>query len=234
MTASIGIAPPGPRRDRELLLDAGRTMAHAKENGGDRVEVFNTQLAQRASRRRAIEQQLRHAIDNDGVLVHYQPIVDVETESVVGAEALLRVHDEEGALLSPAEFIDAAESSGLIARLGSLVLQLTCAQLAAWTARERARRVHEISVNVSPRQLADPDLPKVVDALNAADVPPDRLCLEITESILIGAPDHGRRRRSPTCGRSGCGSGSTTSAPASRRSAISSASRSTSSRSTGR
>jgi EAL domain-containing protein (putative c-di-GMP-specific phosphodiesterase class I) len=163
-------------------------MAHAKEAGRDRVEVFNTQLAQLASRRRSIEQQLRRALDHDGVRVHYQPIVEIETEQVIGAEALLRVHNEEGGLLSPAEFIEAAESSGLIARLGSQVLHLTCEQLAEWTAESALGGLHEISVNVSPRQLADPDLPvKVVDALNAVDVAPERLCLEITESILIGA-----------------------------------------------
>jgi diguanylate cyclase (GGDEF)-like protein/PAS domain S-box-containing protein len=189
VSASVGIAPH--RHDAEadeLLLDAGRAMAHAKEAGRDRVEVFNTQLAQLASRRRSIEQQLRRALDHDGVRVHYQPIFDIESETVIGAEALLRVHNEAGGLLSPAEFIEAAESSGLIARLGSQVLHLTCEQLADWATESATGGLHEISVNVSPRQLADPDLPvKVVDALNAVGVAPERLCLEITESILIGA-----------------------------------------------
>src|SRR5262249_3942970 len=101
VSASVGIAPY--RQDAgadQLLLDAGRAMAPAKEAGRARVEVFNTQLAQLASRRRSIEQQLRRALDHDGVRVHYQPIVDIESESVIGAEALLRVHNEEGGLLS--------------------------------------------------------------------------------------------------------------------------------------
>lgn len=188
VTSSVGVAIGQPGDEAEqLLLDAGRAMAHAKSSGRDRVEVFSEQLAQIASRRRTVEQQLRRALDNDGVSVHYQPIVDVESEETIGAEALLRVHDEEGALLSPAEFIEAAESTGLIARLGGQVLQLTCEQLAAWSANS-GLNLREISVNVSPRQLADPELPtKVVDALNSAGVAPERLCLEIGESILIGA-----------------------------------------------
>jgi EAL domain-containing protein (putative c-di-GMP-specific phosphodiesterase class I) len=190
LSASVGVAV-GRRGDEaeDVLLDAGRAMAHAKQSGRDRVEMYSEQLAQLASRRRNVEQQLRRALDNDGVRVHYQPIVDIDTESVVGAEALLRVHGQEGEpLLSPAEFIEAAESSGLIARVGSQVLHLTCEQLAAWAANNPGGGLQEISVNVSPRQLADPDLPtKVVDALNSVTVAPERLCLEITESILIGA-----------------------------------------------
>ena len=189
LTVSIGVAvgQPGQEPD-DVLLDAGRAMAHAKASGADRVELFNEALAQIATRRRTVEQQLRRALDNDGVRVHYQPIVDIESESVVGAEALLRVHDDEGALLSPAEFIEAAESSGLIARLGGQVLQITCEQLAAWSGGDGGLAVSDISVNVSPRQLADPDLAsKVTNALEGAAVAPERLCLEITESILIGA-----------------------------------------------
>jgi len=189
LTVSIGLAlgTAGQEAD-DLLLDAGRAMAHAKASGRDRVEVFNDALAEMATRRRTVEQQLRRALDNDGVRVHYQAIVEIETEQIVGAEALMRVHDHEGGLLSPAEFIEAAESSGLIARLGSQVLQLTCEQLASWSEAGSGVSVSDISVNVSPRQLADPDLPnKVVAALEGAGVSADRLCLEITESILIGA-----------------------------------------------
>lgn len=189
LSVSIGVAAGthGQEAD-DLLLDASRAMAHAKTSGGDRVEIFNDALAQIATRRRTVEQQLRRALDNDGVAVHYQPIVDIETEVVVGAEALLRVHDDDGALLSPAEFIEAAETTGLIARLGGQVLQLTCEQLAEWSGGDSGVNVSDISVNVSPRQLADPGLPqKVVDAIEATGVSADRLCLEITESILIGA-----------------------------------------------
>jgi diguanylate cyclase (GGDEF)-like protein/PAS domain S-box-containing protein len=188
ITASIGVAFAEVGHDSELVLgNADHALIHAKEQGGARLEVYGTELAEKASRRKAVERQLRHAIDNDAILVHYQPIVDVETDVAVGAEALLRVHDDEGALLSPAEFIDAAESSGLITRLGSLVLQSTCSQVAAWSADGGPAGVQQLYVNISPRQLADPELPQHVrSALNAAGLAPERLCLEITENILIG------------------------------------------------
>ena len=189
VTASIGVAVARPGQEPEdLLRDADTAMTHAKAQGRDRIELYDTELERTTVRRRSVEDKLRHALDNEGVRVHYQPIVDIRSGSVVAGEALLRVHDDEGALLSPAEFIDAAENSGLIARLGSQVLQLTCQQLAAWSHQSSSAVPREISVNISPRQLADPDLPtRVVQALESAGVSPDRLWLEITESILIGA-----------------------------------------------
>lgn len=188
VSSSIGVAFAEVGQDTEdLLSQADQALLHAKESGGGRVEIFGTELAAKATRRRAVERQLRHAIDNDSIVVHYQPVVDVATDTAVGAEALLRVHDDEGTLLSPAEFIDAAESSGLITRLGSIVLQNTCSQLAAWSADTDSHVVDQLYVNISPRQLADPELPQHVrSALSSAGLAPDRLCLEITESILIG------------------------------------------------
>lgn len=189
VTASLGVALARPGQlPEDLLGDADTAMTHAKNQGRDRIELFDVALEETTVRRRSVEDTLRHALDNEGVRVHYQPIVDIGRSSVVAAEALLRLDDEsDGPLLSPAELIDAAESSGLIARLGSQVLGITCRQLAAWSHEAMPPVPEEISVNISPRQLADPDLPnKVVQALDAASVAPERLCLEITESILIG------------------------------------------------
>lgn len=187
VTASVGIAPAAPGDDPEdVLRNADRAIASAKAAGRDRTEVFDGELAEAVNRKRAVEQTLRWALDNEGVHVHYQPVLDLDSGEVVGAEALLRVHDDEGEFLSPAQFIEAAESTGLIARLGAQVLGGTCEQLAAWAAE--SHEVGMVSVNVSPRQLADPDLPThVVNALNGAGMAPESLWLEITESILIGA-----------------------------------------------
>lgn len=187
VTASIGVAFSDAGDEPETLLrNADHAMVHAKDAGGDRTEVFSDDLAAKESRRRTVEQRLRAVIDSDEPLVHYQRIVDIESEAVVGAEALLRVADGEGELLSPAEFIEAAESSGLITKLGSQMLQATAAQLAAWSSELGDRAPRELSVNISPRQLADPDLPQhVLDAINAAGLEPERVCLEITENILI-------------------------------------------------
>jgi len=189
LSMSAGLAVAGLGDGPEAVVhDAELAMGRAKQNGGDRTEVFLAEMAADSTRRENVQDQLRHALQNDGVRVHFQPIVDIATEAAVGAEALLRVHDDEGVLLSPAEFVEAAESSGLISRLGLQVLQTTSEHLAAWTASGEAESLRELSVNVSPRQLADPDLPSQVEQVLAdTGIEPSRLCLEITESILISA-----------------------------------------------
>jgi len=185
VSASVGVVVTDAALEPEdVLRDAGRALAQAKEVGRDRIEVFTAQLAESANRRTEVEGHLRHALDNDGVTVHYQPIVNVDGRTVVAVEALLRVQDEQGSLLSPAEFIEAAESSGLMSRLGGRVLQATADQLASWSGVPGTPQ--EISVNISPRQLADPNLPNlVVEALRVSGVWAGHLALEITESILI-------------------------------------------------
>ena len=191
LSLSVGIALGESGVGPETMVHrAEQAMGRAKRHGGDRVEVFDSALAEATSRRETVQQQLYHALDHDGLSVHFQPIFDIESDQAVGAEALLRVHDSggRGVLLSPAEFVEAAESSGLISRLGGQVIRITCDQLAEWTTQGSDSRPHELSVNVSPRQLADPDLPgQVQRVLEATGVGSERLCLEITESILISA-----------------------------------------------
>jgi diguanylate cyclase (GGDEF)-like protein/PAS domain S-box-containing protein len=189
LSLSAGIAVADAVDGPEALVhDAELAMGRAKQNGGDRTEVFAPEMAADSTRRENVQDQLRHALQHDGVRVHFQPIVDIATEQAVGAESLLRVHDDGGVLLSPAEFVEAAESSGLISRLGLQVLQMTAEQLATWSASGQAEALGELSVNISPRQLADPDLPgQVEQVLAATGVEPARLGLEITESILISA-----------------------------------------------
>ena len=120
--------PPGDDPD-DVIGRGEQAMAHAKRSGGDRTEVFDDALAEADSRRQTIDQQLRRALEEDGLRVHYQPVVDIETDQVVAAEALLRVHDDDGVVLSPAEFIEAAESNGsdLAARPAGAPLDLRAA-----------------------------------------------------------------------------------------------------------
>jgi diguanylate cyclase (GGDEF)-like protein/PAS domain S-box-containing protein len=185
VAASVGVTLVHEVADPEsVLLEAGRALTHAKETGRDRVEVYSPQLAAVTSRRQVMEAQLRHALEHDGVALHYQPIVAVGTRAMVAAEALLRVRDTDGVVLNPAELIEAAASAGLMTRLGGRVLEATAAQLASWQHVEGAPRA--LSINLSPRQLADPDLPaRVAEALRAAGVEPEHLWLELSESILI-------------------------------------------------
>jgi diguanylate cyclase (GGDEF)-like protein/PAS domain S-box-containing protein len=189
LTLSLGIAASGEDDGADALLQrAELAMIEGKRQGGDRTELFGEALAADAARRDTVDHQLRRALEEDGLRVHFQPIIDLETDQAVGAEALLRVHDDDGVLLSPAAFVDAAESNGLISQLGLQVLEASCGQLAAWAGLDEDSLPREVSVNVSPRQLADPDLPaQVQQVLRATGVAPERLCLEITESILISA-----------------------------------------------
>ena len=188
ITASIGIAlgAAGEQAD-EILRRADQASSAAKRDGGNRIVLWGDDAARHESRRRAVEGRLRRALDDGGVRVHFQPIVSVATGSTVGAEALMRVSDDEGALLNPAEFVEAAESSGLISQLGSQMLEATCEQLSRWGAQLRDRSPEHVSVNISPRQLIDPGLaPHVMAALEANAIEPNRLWLEVTESTLIG------------------------------------------------
>jgi diguanylate cyclase (GGDEF)-like protein/PAS domain S-box-containing protein len=187
VTSSVGVAEALPgQAPEDVLRNADRAVALAKQEGRDRTVVFDDAVAEASARRHTVEQTLRRALDHEGVRVHYQPILDIGSGKVVGAEALLRVRDDDGSVLSPAEFIEAAESTGLIVRLGAQVLADTCGHLAGWAASGVDTPM--VSVNVSPRQLADPDLPThVVNALQATGVAPESLWLEITESILISA-----------------------------------------------
>jgi len=188
ITASAGVALAGADQEPEdVLHDADAALAHAQQAGGDRVEVFTAELADAVSRRAGVEQRLRRAVEDDALVVHYQPIVEVDSERIVGAEALLRVQADDGVVLSPAEYLEAAESNGLITRIGSHVLQTTCAQVASWASLPGITTPLEVSVNVSPRQLADPELPSIVRrALQSTGVAAGQLALEITESLLVG------------------------------------------------
>jgi EAL domain-containing protein (putative c-di-GMP-specific phosphodiesterase class I) len=121
--------------------------------------------------------------------MRYQPIVELDTLTVVGTEALLRVRGDDGELLSPAEFVEAAESSGLISRLGTAVLRTTCEQVTRLS-RISAARDLEVSVNVSPRQVAHPRFAaSVLEILDETSVDPGRLWLEITEGAFLGRDD---------------------------------------------
>ncbi len=189
VTISVGVAVAREGQSaHDLLAEADDAVGIAEEHGGDRIELMTGELRGSSVGRRKVEEVLRRAIDaSDGVEVHYQPIYALDTVTVAAAEALLRVHDDEGALLSPASFLEAAESSGLIRPLGSQVLQMTCQQLAQWRSEGSPEAPPVLSVNVSPRQLTDPQFPALVgDAIEAAGIVPACLQLEITESSMLG------------------------------------------------
>jgi EAL domain-containing protein (putative c-di-GMP-specific phosphodiesterase class I) len=156
-------------------------MYQAKGAGKDRVELFSDATRARILRRIEIEAQLRLALEQDTLAVHYQPQLDLANGRLVGVEALVRWDQA-----SPAEFIPVAEETGLIGPLGAWVLRTAVRDLARWHAEGLTPLT--VTVNVSTRQLEDPDFAAIVEhALAVADVAPENVCLELTESALMGA-----------------------------------------------
>jgi EAL domain-containing protein (putative c-di-GMP-specific phosphodiesterase class I) len=187
ITASIGVAhaEPGTRAE-DMLRDSDVAMYGAKERGRSRIELFDAEMRRRMIDRLDLERSLRTAIaDASGLRLHYQPIVAFDSWEVNAAEALLRWEHPDRGSISPADFIPIAEESGLILPLGRFVLTEACRQLAEWRALP-GRSGLRVTVNLSARQFADPDLIEVVaEALARACLPADALWLEITESVLM-------------------------------------------------
>ena len=181
--ASIGIRMVVDADDlpHEIARDADAALYHAKRDGRACFRFFDTHTG--AAEDAPID--LRERLDAGALMVHYQPVLDTATGAIVAVEALARLRGIDGRTVPPSEFIDAAELSGLIERLGSLVLQQACADVA------KIRREHpalRVSVNVSLRQLADATTATVVlGALSDAGLPADALTLEITETTVLSA-----------------------------------------------
>ncbi len=171
-----------------ILRDADIAMYRAKALGKARHEVFDTGMHTRAVALLQLETDLRRALDRREFLLHYQPIVTLQgARRVVGFEALLRWQHPQRGLLLPADFMAVAEEAGLMLPVGYWVLEEACRQVREWS--ERAHRQLLVSVNLSNRQFAVPELPeRVARTLADTGLPPERLKLEITESAIM---EHG-------------------------------------------
>jgi diguanylate cyclase (GGDEF)-like protein/PAS domain S-box-containing protein len=166
-----------------LLRDADSAMHHAKRSGRARSVVFVDEMRDQALGRLEIETQLRRAIGHGELRVHYQPILGLGTRSVVGVEALVRWEHPTRGLVQPAEFVPIAEETGLIVPLGEWVLEEACRQLRAW---DTAFPELTVSVNLSGTQITQPDIvSRIAEVLDRTGVDPQRLALEITESVLM-------------------------------------------------
>ncbi len=186
--ASIGIAfaTAGDGDAEELLRDAHVAMRRAKELGGTQIEIFDADLRVQAERRRQLELGLRAALENEQIDVHFQPIVAVAQPRILGVEALARFNHPELGSIPPTEFIRVAEESDLILSLGIAVLRKACTQAASWRGNDPAAADLYVSVNLSARQLYDPQLvAQVAGVLSTTGLEPDALWLEITESVLM-------------------------------------------------
>ncbi|MCU0269692.1 MAG: PAS domain S-box protein [Acidimicrobiales bacterium] len=186
VTASIGIALSGGAAHPEAILrDADAAMYRAKDLGRARLELFDEAMRVRSEQRLAFAEELAEAIESDQLVLHYQPTIDLRTGRVTAVEALVRWGHPARGLLPPYEFIELAEDTGLIVGLGLWVLSSACCEAQRWHDElgDEAPRVH---VNLSARQLAASNLPRLVEGvLEATGLEPGRLCLEITESVLM-------------------------------------------------
>ncbi|MFF1283099.1 putative bifunctional diguanylate cyclase/phosphodiesterase [Streptomyces sp. NPDC058299] len=191
---SLGIVegPAGERTAAEVLRSADITMYRAKSAGGNRSELADPEADARAITRHGLTTALPTALERGEFFIEYQPLVHLGDGSVRGAEALVRwLHPQHG-VLGPDRFIPLAEHTGLIVPLGRWVLEESIRQARAWRERHAGQAAGplRINVNLSPCQLTHPGLVQdTVDILERAGVTPDALCLEVTESALIGADD---------------------------------------------
>jgi len=186
VTASIGVVGTslGYERPEEILRDADAAMYRAKSRGRDQYHVFESSIRSNVISRLSLDRELRQAIDRGAFQVHYQPIVSLETGTIAGFEALVRWEHPGRGVVLPSEFVPLAEETGLILPIGRFVLEESCRQTNLWNKKYDAR--FQISVNLSPRQFDQTDLPQHVEkTLFATGLPAEDLCLEITEGIII-------------------------------------------------
>jgi len=186
VTTSMGIAVfPDDGDDVETLLkNADRAMYRAKEAGRDNFQYARPQKLEKAQGRLAFERNLHHALERHEFVLHYQPMVEIATGRVVGAEALVRWNHPESGLIQPDDFIPIAEEMNLIVPLGAWVLRTACTQMKAW--HDAGHAWLRVAVNLSPRQFQDRELVEViVTILEETGFPPAYLDLEITESTAM-------------------------------------------------
>jgi diguanylate cyclase (GGDEF)-like protein len=189
VTASIGVALPSGGHDttESLLRDADAAMYQAKERGRARFEVFDADMRASAVKRLQVEAELRRALERDEMRLVYQPVIEVETGKIAAVEALLRWHHPQRGVVSPLDFIPVAEESGLIVPLGAWVLREAMRKAVHW------RRLCipgdaplVVSVNLSARQMSEPDLvPTVAALIEETGVDSRQMALEITETVLV-------------------------------------------------
>jgi len=186
MTASIGISifPDHGNEGGQLLQQADCAMFAAKRNGKNRIVQFGDGLGSAARERLTLEGELRRAIENNEITIHYQPEFDLASNKIVRFEALARWFHPKLGTIPPLNFIPIAEESGLIVPLGAYVMERACADAVTW--QSRAGRPIQVAVNVSSVQFArDSFLEEVEEALHRTGLRPSLLQLEITESATL-------------------------------------------------
>jgi diguanylate cyclase (GGDEF)-like protein len=187
-SVSIGVAVhnEADEHPQNLLRSADLALYRAKEQGRGRFQVFDPRMHEVAVRRLRLETDLRRALERDQFRLHYQPVVSLDSGRIVAVEALLRWEHPERGLVPPGEFIHVAEDTGLITDIGRWVLEQACRQCQLWRKEHGNDAPESVWVNLSVRQLAEGDLvSQVAQVLKALHFEPQRLTLEVTESLLV-------------------------------------------------
>jgi diguanylate cyclase (GGDEF)-like protein len=187
LSASVGFAVSGvdATEPEQLLRNADTALYEAKAAGRGRARAFDRDIQKRAVRRLELEGDLRRALRDHEFTLHYQPQIDLHSGKLVGVEALLRWNHPELGMIPPAEFVPIAEDTGLILPLGRWVIGEACRQLAEWRSGAAAAP-KAVTINLSPLQLADPELvADVAGALSQYGIDPSAVCLELTESAFM-------------------------------------------------
>lgn len=188
-TASIGLVMSSDlySQPEDMVRDADAAMYRAKSAGRNGFKIFDAQMHDEAMDQLNLEHELRQAVENGQMEVHYQPIVSSVDRTVAGFEALVRWNHPDRGLIKPDQFIPLADETGIIIELGEWVFRQACVQLCEWLGMIEPDREFTVTVNISCRQLIHPsivgDLRKI---MNQTGAPPERMCLEITESTIMG------------------------------------------------
>ena len=181
--AALGI---GTERPADLLRDADAAMYEAKARGRDRVQLFDGTMRLHLVERLQIERELRRALDDDELLLHYQPVVELGSGRIAGVEVLVRWWHPERGLLLPDQFLPVAEETGLIVDIGEVVLEGACAEASQWPIDPTTGERIPVYVNLAARELVDLELAtRIEKTIQAAGLEPSAVHLEITENALL-------------------------------------------------
>ena len=189
--AGVVVAGEAPEETEDLLRDADTALQTAKKRGPSHYMVFDRNMGKAARKRLTLDTELRRAMEREELTLYYQPVLALETNTVMGVEALVRWEHPERGLLLPAEFIPFAEQSGLIVPIGEWVLREAC----RWARGSREENPSKrspvaVSVNLSAKQLERPNFSELVrTTLRETGLDPSKLILEITESVLVDGTD---------------------------------------------